>query len=91
MIGDKKKCTDNVDRTAKRRKVQDSDKVPTVVPTVASYVTLKCQKYKQWIPQIGQVVALDDTTITVDWLDGTYSGTWCFWKHRGKPVHEIFP
>ena len=52
---------------------------------------MKCQKYQQWIPQIGLVESIDDSKVTIDWLEGTFTSTWNFWKYKGKPVREIFP
>ena len=56
------------------------------------YVTLKCQKYKEFLPQIGKVVAVSDATIKVEWLEGDYEEEFKFWKgRRGKIVTEEFP
>ena len=83
IIGEKKSSSG--DSTSSKKARTDKD------PAVGCYVTLKCQKYKEWIPQIGQVERIDESQVTIDWLDGTYTGTWTFWKYRGKAVREVFP
>ena len=60
-------------------------------PNIGSYVALKINAYKDWTPQIGEVVAINNSTVTINWLDGTYTSKWEYWKHRGKPVCQKFP
>jgi len=56
------------------------------------YVTLKCQKYKEFVPQIGKVVAINEATVKVQWLEGEYDEEFKFWKgRRGKIITEDFP
>lgn len=45
----------------------------------------------EYLPQIGKLCAMDDASVTVEWLDGSYSGVWVFWKSRGKIIKETFP
>ena len=61
------------------------------MPTVGSTVALKCMKYKDFLPHIGEIKELDQTTITVAWLNGQYSSVWIHWKNRGKVITETFP
>ena len=52
---------------------------------------LKCAKYEQFLPQIGKICKLDETTVTVEWLHGTYTSNFVYWKQGGKPISEVFP
>ena len=61
------------------------------LPVVGEYVALKCFKYKDFLPHIAKLSSIDETTVQVEWLDGTYSGTWAYWKDRGKVIIETFP
>ena len=60
-------------------------------PKVDDYVALKCEKYKEFLPQIGRLTEINETNITIEWLDGSYTGTWVYWKTRGKVITEDFP
>jgi len=56
------------------------------------YVSLKCQKYKEFLPQIGKVITVKDATLKVEWLEGEYTEEFKFWKgRRGKTIIEEFP
>ena len=52
---------------------------------------LKCERYKDFVPQIGRLKAIKEASITVQWLEGEYEGKWKFWKDRGKIIQESFP
>ena len=60
-------------------------------PTVGDYVALKCEKYKEFLPQIAKVRNINEADITVDWLNGSYGDVWTSWKYRGKVIVETFP
>ena len=76
-----KSCTEK----SKKKKSDDQ--------TICSgiYVLLKCEKYKDFLPQIGHIAEIDDSSVTIEWLEGSFSGTWSYWKHRGKVITETFP
>ena len=61
------------------------------LPTVGSIVALKCTKYKDFLPHIGEIKELNQTTVTVAWLNGQYTSIWTYWKNRGKVITETFP
>jgi len=50
-------------------------------------VAVRSAKYTEK-PLIGQVTAVNEGNITINWYIGTYSGNWKEWKGRqeGKPV-----
>ena len=50
-----------------------------------------CEQYKDFLPQIGKLKKINESTITVQWLEGEYEGKWKFWKNRGKIIQESFP
>jgi len=58
---------------------------------IGQYVLLKCVKYKDYLPQIGKIIKLDESTVTIEWLNGTYSTNFVYWKQRGEPICETFP
>ena len=84
MIGEKRK--NSREQVGKKKPELSADNVK-----VGCYVTLKCDKYREWAPQIGKITAIDNSTVTIDWLEGTYTNTWNYWKYRDKPVSEVFP
>ena len=45
----------------------------------------------EYLPQIGKLCAMDGASVTIEWLDSSYSGVWVFWKSRGKIIKETFP
>ena len=55
---------------------------------VGDYVALIIKQYNEDLPRIGKVVKINDSSITVDWLVGSYSG---FWRERGKVIRELYP
>ena len=50
---------------------------------VSDYVAMKIERYRQELPQIGKVKEINSSTVTVEWLIGSYSGIFMFWKERG--------
>ena len=56
-----------------------------------SYVVLKLIKYEEELPQIGRVEKINSSTVTVNWLIGSYSGVFSFWKEKGKVICETYP
>lgn len=59
--------------------------------TVGDFVALKVSKYCEELPQIGKVAEIDDASIKVDWLVGSYSSNFAFWKEKGTVIQEVFP
>ena len=47
-------------------------------------------QYREELTQIGKVVKLNESSVSVEWLVGSYSGTFSFWKKRGRVICEIF-
>ena len=47
---------------------------------VGQFVVLKLLQYQEDLPQIGKVTQIDVFSVTVDWLVGSYSGTFGYWK-----------
>ena len=73
---------------------QDGKKKPKLLTEnvkVECHVTSRYDNYRDWIPQIRKVIAIDNSTVTIDWLDGTSTSTWNFWRHKEKLVREAFP
>lgn len=58
---------------------------------VGNLIALKIEKYREELPQIGKVVAIDEASVTVNWLIGSYSGIFTYWKERGEIIQEVFP
>ena len=59
---------------------------------VGDHVALKIkQYYYEDLSQIGKVVEINYSSVTVDWLVGSYSGTFGFWRERGKVIREVYP
>ena len=54
-------------------------------------MVLRLAKYDDEIPQIAQLLAIDELNVTVEWLFGTYYSNWSVWKERGIPVQETLP
>ena len=71
--------------------IEESDTQKFPIPVIGDYVALRCFKYKDYLPQIGRLSSINDTTVEIEWLDGSYSGIWVYWKHRGKLISETFP
>ena len=69
----------------------DITTTPTLTPVVGSYTAVCCQKYKDFIPQIGKIKSITEGSLLIEWLDGTYTSTWVFWKYRNKVVTETLP
>ena len=47
-------------------------------------------QYREELTQIGKVVKLNESSVSVEWLVGSYSGTFSFWKERGRVICELF-
>ena len=58
---------------------------------VGDYVALKILQYHEELPQIGKVKEISPATVTIDWLVGSYSGIFSFWKEKGRVICETFP
>ncbi len=58
---------------------------------MGDYIALKCEHYKGCLPQVAQLTNVNDTEIEFNWLNGTYSGLWAFWKSKRKVVSEALP
>lgn len=69
----------------------DSPEATLEKPIVRGYAALQCEKYKYYLPQIGKLSSMDEATVTVDWLHGSYTDVWIEWKARGKTISERFP
>ena len=35
--------------------------------------------------------AFDEGSVTIEWLDGTYTGVWAYWRDKGKVITETLP
>ena len=46
---------------------------------LGSFVALGLDEFKEELPQIAKVLAIDDDSITLEWWVGTYTGTWAPW------------
>ena len=42
-------------------------------------MALGLDEFKEELPQIAKVLAIDDDSITLGWWVGTYTGTWAPW------------
>ena len=42
-------------------------------------MALGLDEFKEELPQIAKVLAIDDDSITLRWWVGTYTGTWAPW------------
>ena len=60
---------------SKESEVDDSD----VNVQLGSFVALGLDEFKEELPQIAKVLAIDDDSITLEWWVGTYTGTWVPW------------
>lgn len=58
---------------------------------IGDFVALKIMQYHEDLPQIGKVVEITESSVSVDWLVGSYSSTFSFWKEKGTVIREIFP
>ena len=47
-------------------------------------------QYREELTQIGKVVKLNESSVSVEWLVGSYSSTFSFWKERGRVICESF-
>lgn len=37
---------------------------------------------------LGKILAVNDASVDIEWLVGTYSGTWKIWKEKGKSITD---
>ncbi len=58
---------------------------------IGYFVALKIQQYSEDLPQIGRVKNMNPTTVTVEWLVGSYTGSFSYWKEKGNVICETFP
>ena len=58
---------------------------------MGNIIALKCHKYKDFLPHIAEVKEIDDSSVTINWMNGSYSGTWTYWKSRGRVIVETYP
>ena len=54
------------------------------------FIALQIMQYREELTQIGKVVKLNESSVSVEWLVGSYSGTFSFWKERGRVICESF-
>ena len=59
---------------------------------VGDFVAVKLNTYKEK-PLIEKITECnsDETTLTLAWFIGTYSGMWHEWKQKGEVIHEKVP
>ena len=48
-----------------------SSSATTPTPVVGSFIAFCCVKY-DFVPQIGRVKSFDESSLALEWLDGTY-------------------
>ena len=88
-MGKKRPAKEKLDRTQSSTNVQ-------LTQSSASYkvgvmVALRLASYYDEIPQIGKIIELTETDVTVEWWIGGYSNPWVQWKKKNEPVSETFP
>ena len=49
--------------------------------TIEDYIAVCCEKYDDK-PLLGKVTGTEETFVMIDWMVGTYSGTWREWRGR---------
>ena len=54
------------------------------------FIALQIMQYREELTQIGKVVKLNESSVSVEWLVGSYSGTFSFWKERRRVICESF-
>ena len=74
-----------------KRICTSSSSASTPTPVVRSFAPFCCEKNKDFAPQIGRIKSFDGSSLVLEWLDGTYTSTWIFWKHRNKIITETLP
>lgn len=53
---------------------------------------MACEKYKEFLPNIGRLIKLNETKVNVEWLEGDYDEQLTFWKgYRGRIITEEVP
>ena len=58
---------------------------------IGDYLAMNIFQYKDELPQIGKVLKIDASRVEIDWLIGSYSGIFTFWKERGVVIRDIYP
>ena len=53
-------------------------------------VALRLARYFDEIPQIGKIIELTESDVTVEWWIGGYSNPWVPWKKKNEPISETF-
>jgi hypothetical protein len=59
--------------------------------TQGDVIAMKIHKYHDELPQIGRILRLDATTVTIQWMVGSYTGNFSYWKEKGSIIAETFP
>ena len=49
-------------------------------------MALGLDEFKEELPQIAKVLAIDDDSITLEWWVGTYTGTWAPWIIKSNDI-----
>ncbi len=57
---------------------------------LANWFAVNCDKYSEE-PQIGKVTAVQEQSIIIEWLIGTYTGVWRQWKKGENISDDIEP
>jgi len=90
VIGNKRAPSSIASDHPKKKKDCSVDKSPKEF-VKGDYVLLKCHQYKEWIPQIGQVLSIDEATVKIKWMDGSIDSKWSAWKYGGRQVRVNLP
>ena len=48
------------------------------------FIALQIMQYREELTKIRKVVELNESSVSVEWPVGSYSGTFSFWKERGR-------
>ncbi len=65
-----KKSTKEGSQETKKQKTTEKPET-FCLPVVGDYIALKCEQYKDCLPQVGQLTNVNDTEIEFNWLNGT--------------------
>ena len=99
IVGKKRKSSNDTEpRKRKQKKNTARESEPQILtleiserqPALGDFVALFVDEYEDELPQIAQLVAINESEITVNWWIGSYSGVWAPWRNRGKTVCETF-
>ena len=50
---------------------------------------MRCEKFSER-PLIGHITQIDDKTVNINWMIGSYSGIWKEWKGRSEGKYITF-